>query len=147
MHSHMGKKLQDITLIYYSKCLGGHFSLTNKSFFAEHGKTMLKVGFFKVSYVNIWVNRNNKNMKALLLGRRLITSKISLFILMETSERAESYPALPCINGTNSHVLGLSSVQWGALQGFPDCWCPTHALEQKVTAERSQVSVMLHWRL
>lgn len=32
MLSHMGKKLQAVTLMYYSKYLGSYFSLTNKSF-------------------------------------------------------------------------------------------------------------------
>lgn len=48
MLSHMGKKLQAVTLMYYSTCLGSHFSLYKQKLFAECGKTMLKVkGFLR----------------------------------------------------------------------------------------------------
>lgn len=36
MPSHMGKKLEAVTLMYFSKCLGGNFSLYEQNLFLQN---------------------------------------------------------------------------------------------------------------
>lgn len=45
MLSHMGKKLQVVTLMYFSKCLGANFSLHEQNLFLQNmEKAILKAG-------------------------------------------------------------------------------------------------------
>lgn len=67
-------------------------------------------------------------MTALLLGRRFITSKVSLIVLVETSCRAESCPTLSCINGTSEERAATSWV------------CPHSAVRSATAIPRLLVS-------